>query len=67
MNIPSNLLPEGFRDRLPPKAEDAARVSRAMIDVLVSNGYARVAPAMAVTAPTGRPRFSSTGPCSICN
>ncbi|WP_411290670.1 ATP phosphoribosyltransferase regulatory subunit [Sphingorhabdus sp.] len=47
MNIPPDLLPEGFRDRLPPQAEVAARVSRAMIDVLVSNGYARVAPAMA--------------------
>ena len=47
MNIPPDLLPEGFRDRLPPQAEVAARVSRAMIDVLVSYGYARVAPAMA--------------------
>lgn len=47
MNIPPDLLPEGFRDRLPPQAEVAARVSRAMIDVLASYGYARVAPAMA--------------------
>ncbi len=47
MNNPPDLLPEGFRDRLPPQAEVAARVSRAMIDVLVSYGYARVAPAMA--------------------
>lgn len=47
MNTPPDLLPEGFRDRLPPQAEVAARVSRAMIDVLVSYGYARVAPAMA--------------------
>jgi ATP phosphoribosyltransferase regulatory subunit len=45
--IPPDLLPEGFRDRLPPQAETAARVARAMIDVLASNGYARVAPAIA--------------------
>ncbi len=45
--IPPDLLPEGFRDRLPPQAEVAARVARAMIDVLASNGYARVAPAIA--------------------
>ena len=47
MNIQPDLLPEGFRDRLPPQAEVAARVSRAMIDVLASYGYARVAPALA--------------------
>jgi ATP phosphoribosyltransferase regulatory subunit len=47
MNIPPDLLPEGFRDRLPPQAEAAARVARAMLDVLASNGYARVAPAIA--------------------
>ena len=47
MTIPPDLLPEGFRDRLPPQAEAAARVARAMIDVLASNGYARVAPSIA--------------------
>lgn len=47
MSIPPDLLPEGFRDRLPPQAEAAVRVSRAMLDVLASNGYARVAPAIA--------------------
>ncbi len=46
-SIPPDLLPEGFRDRLPPQAEAAARVARAMLDVLASNGYARVAPAIA--------------------
>ena len=40
MKIPPDLLPEGFRDRLPPQAEVAARVSRAMIDVLTRYGYA---------------------------
>jgi ATP phosphoribosyltransferase regulatory subunit len=47
VTIPPALLPEGFRDRLPPQAEAAVRVSRAMMDVLASNGYARVAPAIA--------------------
>lgn len=46
-SIPPDLLPEGFRDRLPPQAEAAARVARAMLDILASNGYARVSPAIA--------------------
>lgn len=46
-NLPPDLLPEGFRDRLPPQAEAAARVARAMLDILASNGYARVSPAIA--------------------
>lgn len=46
-SIPPDLLPEGFRDRLPPQAAAATRVSRAMLDVLASNGYARVAPSIA--------------------
>lgn len=46
-NIPSELLPEGFRDRLPPQAETAARVTRAMLDVMAAHGYARVSPAIA--------------------
>lgn len=46
-NFPPDLLPEGFRDRLPPQAEAAARVARAMLDVLTSNGYARVSPSIA--------------------
>ncbi len=41
------LLPEGLRDRLPPAAEAAARINRAILDVLASHGYARVAPALA--------------------
>ncbi len=44
--IPPDLLPEGFRDRLPPQAESAARISRAMLDVLTSHGYNRVAPSI---------------------
>jgi ATP phosphoribosyltransferase regulatory subunit len=46
-DIPPDLLPEGFRDRLPPQAEAAVRVSRAMLDVMAANGYARVSPAIA--------------------
>lgn len=45
--IPSDLLPEGFRDRLPPQADEAARVARAMLDVMASHGYGRVNPAIA--------------------
>ena len=41
------LLPEGLRDRLPPEAEAASRVTRALIDVLRSHGYARVSPPIA--------------------
>jgi ATP phosphoribosyltransferase regulatory subunit len=45
--IPSDLLPEGFRDRLPPQASTGARITRAMLDILASHGYGRVAPSMA--------------------
>jgi ATP phosphoribosyltransferase regulatory subunit len=44
---PPELLPEGLRDRLPPEAEAASRVTRALIDVMRSHGYARVAPPLA--------------------
>ncbi len=43
----NSLLPEGLRDRLPPAAESGARVNRAILDVLASHGYARVAPPIA--------------------
>jgi ATP phosphoribosyltransferase regulatory subunit len=46
MTTPS-LLPEGLRDRLPPQAEAASRVTRALIDALRSHGYARVSPPLA--------------------
>lgn len=47
MTNPPSLLPEGLRDRLPPQAEAASRVTRALIDVLRSHGYARVSPPLA--------------------
>jgi len=43
----SNLLPEGFRDALPPQAEAAARLERDVLDTLASHGYARVSPPLA--------------------
>jgi ATP phosphoribosyltransferase regulatory subunit len=46
-NLISNLLPEGFRDRLPGEAEAAVRCARAMLDILSSNGYVRIAPSIA--------------------
>ncbi|MEY4270092.1 MAG: hypothetical protein RLZZ58_1308 [Pseudomonadota bacterium] len=41
------LLPEGLRDRLPPQADAASRVTRAMVDAMRSHGYARVQPPLA--------------------
>jgi ATP phosphoribosyltransferase regulatory subunit len=39
-----DLLPEGLEDRLPAGAAVAARVTRAMIDVMDGHGYDRVLP-----------------------
>jgi len=39
-----DLLPEGLQDRLPPSAAVAARVTRAVLDVLDAHGYDRVQP-----------------------
>src|ERR1700712_4634850 len=39
-----DLLPEGLQDRLPAGAAVAARVTRAMIDVMDGHGYDRVQP-----------------------
>ncbi|MGE3692991.1 MAG: ATP phosphoribosyltransferase regulatory subunit [Novosphingobium sp.] len=39
-----DLLPEGLEDRLPASAAAAARVTRAVMDVLDSHGYDRVQP-----------------------
>ena len=46
-SVSPDLLPEGFRDRLPSQAEAAVRAARAMLDVMASHGYARVSPAIA--------------------
>lgn len=42
--IAPGLLPEGLRDRLPPDAEAAATLVRAMTDVFAGHGYERVQP-----------------------
>ena len=47
MQKPSNLLPEGFHDALPPFAEAASRLERDVLDTLASHGYARVTPPLA--------------------
>jgi len=47
MHKPSNLLPEGFHDALPPHAEAASRLERDVLDTLLSHGYARVSPPLA--------------------
>jgi ATP phosphoribosyltransferase regulatory subunit len=39
-----DLLPEGLEDRLPQSAAVAARVTRAVLDVMGSHGYDRVQP-----------------------
>lgn len=39
-----DLLPEGLEDRLPASAATAARVTRAVLDVLDAHGYDRVQP-----------------------
>ncbi len=42
--ISKGLLPEGFRDRLPPKAEAADALLRTLIDSVSAYGYERVMP-----------------------
>ena len=41
------LLPEGFRDRLPPFADAGARLEAAVLGVAASYGYERADPALA--------------------
>lgn len=43
----NGLLPEGLRDRLPPEAESAATILRAVLDCVATYGYSRVAPPLA--------------------
>jgi ATP phosphoribosyltransferase regulatory subunit len=47
MSNTPHLLPEGLRDRLPPEAEAASRVTRALVDAMRGHGYARVSPPIA--------------------
>jgi ATP phosphoribosyltransferase regulatory subunit HisZ len=41
------LLPEGFRDRLPPFADAAARLEAAILGAAYAHGYERTDPALA--------------------
>ncbi|MBB5684553.1 ATP phosphoribosyltransferase regulatory subunit [Sphingobium boeckii] len=45
--IPPGLLPEGFRDRLPPQADASARLVRRVLDTAALHGYERVSPPLA--------------------
>ncbi|MBV8972952.1 MAG: ATP phosphoribosyltransferase regulatory subunit [Sphingomonadaceae bacterium] len=42
--ITAGLLPEGYRDRLPPQADAADRLLRTLIDHVAAHGYDRVQP-----------------------
>ncbi|MEQ1542279.1 MAG: ATP phosphoribosyltransferase regulatory subunit [Novosphingobium sp.] len=44
MHTDCDLLPEGLEDRLPASAAAAARVTRAVLDVLDGHGYDRIQP-----------------------
>jgi ATP phosphoribosyltransferase regulatory subunit len=41
------LLPEGYRDRLPPEADASARLVRCVLDTASGYGYERVSPPLA--------------------
>ena len=43
----NGLLPEGLRDRLPPQAEAASNILRAVLDSVGAHGYDRVSPPLA--------------------
>ena len=46
-DIAPGLLPEGLHDRLPPEAEAAATLLRAVMDATSAHGYERVQPPLA--------------------
>ena len=46
-DIAPGLLPEGLHDRLPPEAESAATLLRAVMDATAAHGYERVQPPLA--------------------
>ena len=56
------LLPTGFRDRLPPHADTAARLEAAVLGAFAAHGYERVAPPLVSFAddPAGGLRRSGT-------
>jgi ATP phosphoribosyltransferase regulatory subunit len=58
----TGLLPEGLRDRLPPQAEAASLILRAVLDSVSAHGYARVAPPLAEFEEELVGRLKSTRP-----
>lgn len=52
MSDAAALLPVGFRDRLPPEAEAASRLTRIMVDAFRARGYSRVSPPLAEHEPS---------------
>lgn len=67
------LLPEGFRDRLPPEAEAVASLLRTVLDTVRMHGYLRVQPPIAefeaelgrwLGKPGGARLFRSTDPAT---
>lgn len=57
----NDLLPEGFRDRLPPRAGAAARLAARMADVIASHGFDRVRPPLAEFESSFEARSASGG------
>jgi ATP phosphoribosyltransferase regulatory subunit len=60
--IARGLLPEGFRDRLPPQAEAAADLLRTLLDTVSAHGYERVSPPLVEFEASLVSRLSSARP-----
>jgi len=60
--ISKGLLPEGFRDRLPPQAEAAADLLRSLLDRVSAHGYERVSPPLVEFEESLVTRLSSARP-----
>lgn len=62
MTLAPGLLPEGFRDRLPPQAEAGSRLLHRAIVAISRHGYERVAPPLAEFEETLAGRLKSARP-----
>jgi ATP phosphoribosyltransferase regulatory subunit len=60
--IARGLLPEGFRDRLPPQAEAASEIMRTLLDTVSAHGYERVSPPLVEFEASLVSRLSSARP-----
>jgi len=56
-----DILPAGLADLLPPRAEQAARLTRSAMDVLAGHGYDRVSPPLAEYERSLAARMQGTG------